>query len=216
MTPEQLNAFQVEQQIATDNYTRMNDRMNAIRSAAQSYLNATPEQQAEAKTAMQQLMNEYNTLNWQINEAFWRMNAANENYNNAIAQQQAIQQQTTTPRAGQRRRTIVVPNTETVVSETVVPEVTVPEQYQSTLPYSPYINPNTTNTNNNVKYATYDPRPKYWMQNNIFPSFLSTPSTKRISTNNVVTNTPQRKSTLQKVYDFGDQSTPFTRLFFWY
>lgn len=61
----------------------MNERMNAIRDMAKDYLNATPEQQAKAKTAMQQLMNEYYTLGGQVNEAFGRMNAANENYNNA-------------------------------------------------------------------------------------------------------------------------------------
>lgn len=148
MTPEQLNALQVEQQISTDNYNAINDRIQAIRNLAQDYLKATPEQQARAKWAMQQLMNEYSTLNWQINDAFWRMNAANENYNNAIAQQQAIQQQATVG-AGQRRRQVIVPNTETVVPNEVP---ATPIDTSTTTPLTPFLPFTEANQKNNVEW----------------------------------------------------------------
>lgn len=113
MTPEeQYNALIVERDIANDNYAQLADRYNKYKNLFETYVNATPEQQARAAGAMRQAMDEYNRIRLDMYTAEDRIQQA-QNALNAFNTQPA-QQQTTTP----WNRRVVKP-TPTVVEPTV-------------------------------------------------------------------------------------------------
>lgn len=96
MTPEeQYNALIVERDIANDNYAQLADRYNKYKNLFETYVNATPEQQARAAGAMRQAMDEYNRIRLDMYTAEDRIQQA-QNALNAF-NVQPVQQQTTAP-----------------------------------------------------------------------------------------------------------------------
>lgn len=121
MTQEEFNAIALENQVATDNYNNIKNRLNKINEVAQAYANATPEQQAKARWAMEQVLTEYNTLKQQQQDAFARLNTSSDNYTRALA---LMNQPAPTPAqtwAWQRRRVISNPT----VNPNITPSVNI-------------------------------------------------------------------------------------------
>lgn len=106
MTQEEFNAIALENQVATDNYNNIKNRLNKINEVAQAYANATPEQQAKARWAMEQVLTEYNTLKQQQQDAFARLNTSSDNYTRALALMNQPAPAPTQTWAWQRRRTV--------------------------------------------------------------------------------------------------------------
>lgn len=110
-TQEQINAANVELQIANDNYAALADRYNRYNKIFESYANATPEAQERARGLMQSAMEDYNQLRQNMYAAEDRIHVAQNavnNLNNQVATAQAAaQQQAAIYRQwGQRRREI--------------------------------------------------------------------------------------------------------------
>lgn len=118
MTPEeQYNALIVERDIANDNYAQLADRYNKYKNLFETYVNATPEQQARVAGAMRQAMDEYNRIRLNMYAAEDRIQQA-QNALNAF-NSQPVQQQATAP--WNRRVVESVPAVaEPTVEETVV------------------------------------------------------------------------------------------------
>ena len=121
-TQEELNAAQVELDIANDNYAKMADRYNKYQKVFQSYANASPEVQARAKWAMQEALADFEQLKLNMYAAEDRIQQAQNtvnNYNEIIANQPV---QTTAP-WGRRQ----IPTTTNEISPEVIttPEATV-------------------------------------------------------------------------------------------
>lgn len=112
-TQEQINAANVELQIANDNYAALADRYNRYNKIFESYANATPEAQERARGLMQSAMEDYNQLRQNMYAAEDRINVAQNAVNNLnkqiAATQAAAQQQVIYNQWGQRRR-VVIPN----------------------------------------------------------------------------------------------------------
>lgn len=92
-TQEQINAAQMELDIANDNYAKLADKYNRYQRIFQSYANATPEQQERAKTAMQAALKDYQQLRLDMYATEDRIAQAQNVMNNINAQllQQPIQ-----------------------------------------------------------------------------------------------------------------------------
>lgn len=127
-TQEELNAAQVELDIANDNYAQLADRYNKYQKLFQTYANATPEQQARAAGVMRQAIDEYNqirlnmyTAEDRIAQAQNRVNNYNSIVNQSIQPQvQRVQRRPATPTTVQNNTTYVTP-TQRVVGSNYVP-----------------------------------------------------------------------------------------------
>lgn len=127
-TQEELNAAQVELDIANDNYAQLADRYNKYQKLFQTYANATPEQQARAAGVMRQAIDEYNQIRLNMYTAEDRIAQAQNrvnNYNSIINQPtqpqvQRVQRRPATPTTVQNNTTYVTP-TQRVVGSNYVP-----------------------------------------------------------------------------------------------
>lgn len=133
-TQEELNAAQVELDIANDNYAQLADRYNKYKRLFETYANATPEQQARAAGAMRQAIDEYNQIRLNMYTAEDRIQQAQNrvnNYNSIINQPvqpqvQRVQRrpitptQTSTPTTAQNNTTYITP-TQRVINSNYVP-----------------------------------------------------------------------------------------------
>lgn len=113
-TQEDINAANVELQIANDNYAQLADRYNKYQKLFQEYASASPEVQDRATEAMWRALEDYYQLQDKMRAAEDRIavaqNAVNS-YNEIMAQQPTVRQ--TTNVATRRRE---VPTT------TIIPE----------------------------------------------------------------------------------------------
>lgn len=116
-TQEQINAANVELQIANDNYAALANKYNRYQEAFKTYANATPEQQERARWAMQNLLNSYNQLRLDMYAAEDRINQAQNAVNNLNTY---VVPQSPSRGGGQRRRQVVVP--EVVVGPIETPQ----------------------------------------------------------------------------------------------
>lgn len=133
-TQEELNAAQVELDIANDNYAQLADRYNKYKRLFETYANATPEQQARAAGVMRQAIDEYNQIRLNMYTAEDRIQQAQNrvnNYNSIINQPvqpqvQRVQRrpitptQTPTPTTAQNNTTYIAP-TQRVINSNYVP-----------------------------------------------------------------------------------------------
>lgn len=112
-TQEELNAAQVELDIANDNYAQLANRYNQYQKLFQEYAKSSPAVQNRAANAMWRALEDFYQIQEKMRTAEDRIavaqNAVN-NYNNIIANQP---QQTVSSQPIARRRT-VVPN-ETII-----------------------------------------------------------------------------------------------------
>lgn len=106
-TQEQINATNVELQIANDNYAALANKYNRYQEAFKTYANATPEQQERARWAMQNLLNSYNQLRLDMYAAEDRINQAQSAVNNLNTY---VAPQSPSRGGWQRRRTVVPQN----------------------------------------------------------------------------------------------------------
>ena len=107
-TQEELNAAQVELDIANDNYAALADRYNRYQKLFQEYANSSPEIKERATEAMWWALEDYYQLQDKMRAAEDRIAVAQNtvnSYNEIMAQQQATAQQQTR----QKRRTITRP-----------------------------------------------------------------------------------------------------------
>ena len=104
-TQEEINAANVELQIANDNYAALANRYNKYKQVFEAYASASPEVQERARWAMQAALEDYNKLRDNMlaaeNRIAMAQNAVN-NINSIIAQSQISTW-------GQRRRTVTQP-----------------------------------------------------------------------------------------------------------
>ena len=133
-TQEELNAAQVELDIANDNYAQLADRYNKYKRLFETYANATPEQQARAAGVMRQAIDEYNQIRLNMYTAEDRIAQAQNrvnNYNSIINQPvqpqvQRVQRraitptQTVTPTTTQNNTTYIAP-TQRVANSNYIP-----------------------------------------------------------------------------------------------
>lgn len=113
MTPEeQYNALIVERDIANDNYAQLADRYNKYKNLFETYVNATPEQQARAAGTIRQAIDDYNQIRLDMYTAENRIQQA-QNALNAF-NVQPVQQQTVAP--WNRRPAVVEPTVEETVT----------------------------------------------------------------------------------------------------
>lgn len=133
-TQEELNAAQVELDIANDNYAALADRYNKYQKLFQEYANASPEIQERAKEAMGYALEDFYQTQEKMRTAEDRIavaqNALN-NYNSIIASQPVQQTVTSQPTA---RRRIINPTPTPIIEEPIIEQPV--NQYQVT----PYIN----------------------------------------------------------------------------
>lgn len=111
-TQEELNAAQVELDIANDNYAQLADRYNKYQKLFQTYANATPEQQARAAGVMRQAIDEYNQIRLNMYTAKDRIAQAQNrvnNYNSIV--NQPVQPQVQRVQRRPITLTQVIPNT---------------------------------------------------------------------------------------------------------
>lgn len=106
-TEEQINAANVELQIANDNYAALANKYNRYQEAFKTYANATPEQQERARWAMQNLLNSYNQLRLDMYAAEDRINQAQSAINNLNTY---VAPQSPSRGGGQRRRQVIPQN----------------------------------------------------------------------------------------------------------
>lgn len=98
-TQEEINAANVELQIAQDNYATLADRYNKYMNVFEMYSNAAPETQQRASNTMKEAMADFEKLKLNMYAAEDRIAQAQNrvnNYNNLVVNQ---------PVARQRRRT---------------------------------------------------------------------------------------------------------------
>lgn len=115
-TQEELNAANVELNIANDNYAQLVNKYNQYQNVFNAYVNATPEQQAKAKWAMQEALNAFQNLKLdmytaenRIQQAQNRVNSYNETIANQSAPQPVVKRRTVTP-PNPEQTTFVNPN----------------------------------------------------------------------------------------------------------
>ena len=133
-TQEEINAAQMELDIANDNYAQLADRYNKYKRLFETYANATPEQQARAAGVMRQAIDEYNQIRLNMYTAEDRIAQAQNrvnNYNSIINQPvqpqvQRVQRrpvtptQTVTPTTTQNNTTYIAP-TQRVTNSNYIP-----------------------------------------------------------------------------------------------
>lgn len=102
-TQEQINAANVELQIANDNYAQLQNKIDRYNQIFEQYINASPEVQKKAANAMQIAIDDYNNLRLQQYANEDRIAVA-QNAVNSI-NEQLVATPSTTNYWGQRRRT---------------------------------------------------------------------------------------------------------------
>lgn len=122
-TQEEINAANVELQVANDNYAALQSRLDKYNQAFKTYANLSPEQQQNPRLreAMTAALNDYNNLKVQQLANEDRIAAAQNTVNNYNA---ALTTQPQTVSWHQRRRTVaptVVQDVVTPAPQTVVP-----------------------------------------------------------------------------------------------
>lgn len=120
-TQEELNAAQVELDIANDNYAQMANKYNKFQDVFKLYANATPEVQAKAKDAMAKALDEFNSLRLNMYAAEDRIAQA-QNAINTINGQLAATPSTTNYWWQKRRPAVIQPqsNTQATIEQPVV------------------------------------------------------------------------------------------------
>lgn len=109
-TQEELNAAQVELDIANDNYAKMANRYNKYQELFKQYALADPKVQERAYQAMENALKDFDQLKLDMYAAEDRINAAQNrmnNYNSIVAQQPTTTQSTN---VGTRRKITTTPN----------------------------------------------------------------------------------------------------------
>ncbi len=134
-TQEELNAAQVELDIANDNYAATQNRLNKYQNVFEAYRNASPETQAKVSSLMQAALDDYNNLRMQQYANEDRIAVA-QNAFNTINAQRAQQPTATATTWGQRRRTVAQPE------RVQQPVVETPTTYQVPQFTREQINPN--------------------------------------------------------------------------
>lgn len=119
-TQEDINAANVELQIANDNYAQLADRYNKYQKLFQEYASASPEVQDRATEAMWRALEDYYQLQDKMRAAEDRIAVAQNTVNSYANIQPAV----VAPAWGQKRRQIVVP--ETVIEPAPTQEAVVP------------------------------------------------------------------------------------------
>ena len=119
-TQEEINAANVELQIANDNYAALANKYNNYMAAFKGYADASPETKAKLQGTMERALADFDQLKLNMYAAEDRIAQA-QNRVNSYAD---IQPVVVTPAWGQRRRQVVVP--ETVIEPTPTQEVIVP------------------------------------------------------------------------------------------
>lgn len=123
MTPqEELDLANLRYREIADELNRVRSERQQIANVAKDYINASPEQQANASAEMQNLVNRYNSLWTQENNIAWEIVwateriAAAESAVRKLQEQQPVQQS-----AGQKRRTVTTnpPVTNSVPTNTL-------------------------------------------------------------------------------------------------
>lgn len=119
-TQEEINAANVELQIANDNYAALANKYNNYMAAFKGYADASPETKAKLQGTMERALADFDQLKLNMYAAEDRIAQA-QNRVNSYAN---IQPVVVTPAWGQRRRQVVVP--ETVIEPAPTQEVVVP------------------------------------------------------------------------------------------
>lgn len=130
-TQEEINAAQVELDIANDNYAALADKYNQYNRIFNAYKNSSPEAQERASGLMQEALNNYEQLKQQIYAAEDRIAVA-QNRVNSINETIAAQQTAAASPVyqwGQKRRTITYDNP--VNWDMVTPWVQIPEKREN-------------------------------------------------------------------------------------
>ena len=136
-TQEDINAANVELQIANDNYAQLADRYNKYQQLFQTYAKSSPEIQDRAADAMWRALEDFYQIEEKMRAAEDRINLAQgvvNNYNNIIASQ-PVQQ--TVARSNYNSGRYISP-TPTVVEQPVIeqPTVEVTTSWYKATPYS--------------------------------------------------------------------------------
>lgn len=114
-TQEEINAANVELQIANDNYAALANRYNNYMSAFQSYANASPEVKQKLEGTMQKALSDFENLKLNMYAAEDRIAQAQNRVNNLATVQPVV-----TPAWWTRRRVVnPQPVVEQVVEEVV-------------------------------------------------------------------------------------------------
>lgn len=151
-TQEQINAANVELQIANDNYAQLQNKIDRYNQIFEQYMNASPEVQKKAANAMQIAIDDYNNLRLQQYANEDRIAVA-QNAVNSI-NEQLVATPSTANYWGQRRRTTTAqPQT---VAQPVVEQPVVNQPATYTAPqYTP------TQRNVNLQKGVMPEQPLY-------------------------------------------------------
>lgn len=112
-TQEELNAAQMELDIANDNYAAMANRYNKFQDLFKAYAKASPEMQDKAAESIWYALEEFYKLQQDMYAAEDRIQQAQNKWNN-YNEIMANQPQQTTPSQPTARRRVITPN-ETIV-----------------------------------------------------------------------------------------------------
>lgn len=112
-TQEELNAAQMELDIANDNYAAMANRYNKFQDLFKAYAKASPEMQDRAAESIWYALEEFHKLQQDMYAAEDRIQQAQNKWNN-YNEIMANQPQQTTPSQPTTRRRVITPN-ETII-----------------------------------------------------------------------------------------------------
>jgi len=131
-TQEDINAANVELQIANDNYAQLADRYNKYQELFQTYAKSSPEVQDRAADAMWRALEDFYQIEEKMRTAEDRINLAQSvvnNYNNIITQQ-PVQQTVARSNYNSGRNIPTVATPVSVVPETPITETPTTTGYQ--------------------------------------------------------------------------------------
>ena len=113
-TQEQINAAQLELDIAADNEIKARDRLEKYEKIFTAITEMPKEKRRQLDaTTIQNAINDYKATKQALNENIWRQATAEttlKKYQDTIAQQQPIQQQAAIYRQWGQRRRVTIPN----------------------------------------------------------------------------------------------------------
>lgn len=146
-TQEQINAANVELQIANDNYTSLANQYNTYRNVLQAYANASPEKQAAASGYMRDIMDNFQAIKLAMYWAEDRVQQAQNAVNSLNEVTVAQPTQTSTVRRRQ------YPNN---YEEVLPATTTVPENLKNSRTYQYFQNLNNKNSSY-IPTSNYQP-----------------------------------------------------------
>ena len=146
-TQEQINAANVELQIANDNYTSLANQYNTYRNVLQAYANASPEKQAAASGYMRDVMDNFQAIKLAMYWAEDRVQQAQNAVNSLNEVTVAQPTQTSTVRRRQ------YPNN---YEEVLPATTTVPENLKNSRTYQYFQNLNNKNSSY-IPTSNYQP-----------------------------------------------------------